>query len=244
MRTSCLLVFTFFATLATAQDADRAHSTERTISVYGTGYVEGDADRATVTLTLEGEGSSLQEAIADAQEKVGQITGSLQQLGLPETAFATLRFTGYDGGRPFLFAKREYKSSIALTITVDDLDLLEAVVLTLSESPVERIAGIQFSLRDLDALRRAAREQALADAEAKAAAMTAQLSLRLGPVLHIEEEPTIRQNSHMGYYAAGLHMAESIVVEYERPRVPEVQIFAQRFAVQAGTQVTYAVSGE
>jgi uncharacterized protein YggE len=221
-----------------------AQDSARTIAVYGTGYVEGDADRATVTLALEGSGSSLREAIADAQEKVAKVTSALRGLGLPETAFATSRFAGYDGGRPFLFAKREYKSSIALTITVDDLALLESVVLTLSESPVERIAGINFSLRDLDALRRAARESALTDAEVKAAAMTAQLGLALGPVLNVEEEPTIRQNPNTSYYVDGVRVAEQVVVTYERPRVPEVQIFAQRFAVQAGVRVTYSLAGE
>ncbi len=238
MRMPCVLVFALFSTLATAQDA------ERTIGVYGTGYAEGDADRATVTLAVEGSASSLRAAIAEAQADVGETTEALRRLGLPETAFATSRFTGYDGGRPFLLAKREYRSSIALTVTVDDLGLLEAVVLTLSEAPVERIAGIAFALRDLDALRRSAREEALADAEAKAVAMAAQLGLSLGPVLRVEEEPTIRQNPNVQYYVDGLRLAEQIVVQHDRPRQPEVQIFAQRFAVQAGVRVTYALAGD
>ncbi len=222
-----------------AQDTGLVQDAARTISVYGTGYVEGEADRASVT--LEGSGSSLRAAIADTQQEVAETTDALRRLGLEETAFATSRFTGYEGGRPFLFAKREYKSSIALTVTVDDLGLLEAAVLVLSEEPVERIAGIQFALRDLDALRRSAREEALADAQAKAAAMAAGFGLALGPVLRIEEEPTLRQ---MGRHpVAALQMAEHIVVEYDRARMPEVEIFAERFAVQAGVRVTYALGG-
>ncbi|MEP0545874.1 MAG: SIMPL domain-containing protein [Rhodothermales bacterium] len=240
MRCSLLLVFAFvlLSSPATAQDATR------TISVYGAGYVEGDADRATVTIALEGSGSSLREAVADAQGKVVEITEPLRRVGLPETAFTTSRFTGYGGGRPFLFAKREYKTSIALTVTVDNLDLLEAVVLVLSESPVERIADLSFALRDLDALRRSSREQALSDAETKAAAMAAQLGLALGPVLGVEEQPTIRQNPNANYYVDGVRITEEVFMTRERPVVPEVQIFAQRFAVQAGVRVTYALAGE
>lgn len=237
MRLAFLLVFLLSLPAVAAQDSTR------TLSVYGSGYAEGDADRATVTLNVEGSGSSLRAAVADARGKVAEITGSLRALGLPETAFSTSRFTGYDNGRPFLFAQREYKTNIVLSVTVDDLGLLEAVVLTLSESPVERINGVDFALRNLDALRRSAREDALSDAEAKAAAMAAQLGLRLGPVMEVEEEPTIRQDPNIGYFASGLRVAERVAVAYERPLLPEGQLFAQRFGVQAGVRVTYAITG-
>jgi uncharacterized protein YggE len=243
MRFPFLLVTLLATPLLVVAPGAAAQDAARTLSVYGTGYVEGDADRATVTLALEGSGASLREAVADAQRKVTDVTDALRRLGLPESAFATSRFTGYDGGRPFLFARREYESSIALTITVDELGLLEAVVLTLSESPVERISGLHFALRDLDPLRRAAREQALADAESKAAEMAARLGLVLGSVIGVEEEPTVRQNPNVSYHVDGVRIAEQVFATYERPRRPEVQVFSQRFAVQAGVRITYALAG-
>lgn len=238
MMVRWLAVLLLLPAVAIAQDEGR------TISVYGTGYVEGEADRAMVSLALEGTGSSLSEAVEDAQADVAEITEALRSIGLSETAFATSRFSGYDGGRPFLFAKREFKTSIVLTITVDDLDLLDAVVLTLSESPVERIMGITFSLRDLDALRRSAREDALAEAQAKATTMAGQLGLAVGRVLEIEEEPTVRTNPATSYHVDGVRIAEQVVVGYERPRIPGVQNFAQRFAVQAGVRVVYSLVGD
>lgn len=239
MRFVFLLVPLFLLPVAAV-----AQDSTRTLSVYGTGYVEGPADRATVTLTVEGSGSSLRAAVADAQEKVAETTASLRTLGLPETAFSTARFTGYDDGRPFLFAQREYKTSIVLEVTVDDRDLLGAVVLDLSESPIQRITGIQFSLRDLDALRGSARRAALADAETKADEMADQLGLRLGSVLKVAEEPTVRMPPYANYSASGLQVAERVIVTGERgrPVIPELQALSQRFGVQASVHLTYALA--
>ncbi len=244
MRHSFLLalLLSCVSPLAIAQDT-ATQDNGRTVSVYGTGYVEGEADRAVVTLAFEGSGSSLGAAVADAQQRVAETTDALRRLGLDETAFATSRFSGYEGGRPFLFAKREYRSGIVLTVTVDDIERIDTVVIALSQEPVERIAGIQFALHDLDALRRSVRADALADAQAKATAMAAGFGLTLGPVLRIDEEPAIRQNTNLRYYADGVRVAEQLVVTRERPVQPEVQVFAERFAVQAGVRVTYGLDG-
>ena len=73
------------------------------------------------------------------------------------------------------------------TITTDKLELLESVVTILSESNIESIDDIQFSLVEYQKIRQGALGQAVTKAREKADLICTQLGITRGEVIEVEE---------------------------------------------------------
>ncbi len=161
----------------------------RRIDVFGSAEVKARADQATLRCSVLGYGSTLQQAVERARQKIGEIVKKLIAVGLTTDNISTSRFYPgpNKGKKAFLSSKKDFQTAIALTITIDQLDLLEQTLYTLSDLDLETLSPVRFSVKDDFALRSQAREKAIGRAREKAIALAGELGATLGRICIVEE---------------------------------------------------------
>jgi len=169
--------------------ADESEIAPGLISVQGTAEVKAPADQAELYFSVTGFGSTLRQAVERARVKVAAISQDLLAIGLLKKNLRTSRFYSGEntGGKAFLSSKKDYQAVITVLVSIDNLDLLEPVLFALSESDLETLSDISFSLSDEDTYRKKARELAIAKAKDKASQMAGLMDVSLGRVIQIEE---------------------------------------------------------
>ena len=167
-----------------AQEIDRDK-----LTVYGKVRVFAKMDRAIVSFKIEGVGRTLKDAFSDANKKIDSISVKLFAIGLSQNNLSTSFFKNREniGNKAFLSSKRDYKTTMSVAITTDSLDLLENIVVILSESNIEEISDISFEMVDYSELRLNAIKQATAKAIEKAKVISEQLEVQLGNAFEVEE---------------------------------------------------------
>ncbi len=162
------------------------------LTVYGKVKVFAKADRAKVSFEIKGYGKSLKNAFESANTQIRTIAEKLSELGLSEKNISTSFFHSGEnyGNKAFLSSKKNYKSVLSAMIITEKLDLLESIIVILSENKIERISDITFELIDFSKLRNKALKQAAVKAKEKAEIISQNLDLNLGGVLEFQEFKT------------------------------------------------------
>ena len=163
------------------------------ITVFGKAEVSAPADHAKVSFTVSGYGPSLRGAVEKAKKQIEDISAKLVELGLKKENLNTSYFYSgeYQGGKPFLSNKKDYCANITMYVSVNNLSLLESVLFLLSESNVDTISKVQFSLKDDIGFKQKARQLAVQKAQSKAIEFAQQLKISVGKATLIEEIPQI-----------------------------------------------------
>jgi uncharacterized protein YggE len=196
-----LIVFLVIGLLILAQSSYSQDIEENELTVYGKVRVFAKTDRANIPFVIRGFGKSLEEALGRANAKIDSVTEKLYALGLTEKNLSTSFFQSREnyGDKAFLSSKKDYRVTMNASITTDSLHLLEAIVIILSESNVERIDNVTFELINYSQLKKDALQKAVSQAKEKAEMMTQQLGVGCGDVIEIEEiridEPKIPSHS-------------------------------------------------
>lgn len=173
-----------------------------TVTLYGQQYlgdnklvIEGNSDliieseRASFDFTVLGFGSSLREAVVDAKTKVSNATQILFKYGIPKQNISTSTFESGEnfGGKAFLSSSKDFKTLMTVFVIVDSLSKLEDIIISLSESGLESIANINYSLRDFEKYKTKSKENAIEDAKQKAKLIADKFGVTLKKVIYIEE---------------------------------------------------------
>lgn len=173
-----------------------------TVSLFGQQYlgdnklvIEGnsdliiESDRASFDFTVLGFGSSLREAVVDAKTKVANATQILFKYGIPKRNISTSTFESGEnfGGKAFLSSSKDFKTLMTVFVIVDSLSKLEDIIIGLSESGLESIANINYSLNDFEKYKTKSKENAIEDAKQKAKLIADKFSVTLKKVIYIEE---------------------------------------------------------
>ncbi len=192
MRVS-LVVIAFVFGSSVFLTAQESRPTANQITVIGSVEVKELANQASLTFSVKGVGSSLRLAVEDANKKVKVVTDKLVRLGIPSSNIATSQFYSSEnvGDKAFLSSSRDYQATLTTMVTIDSLSVLEAVLYAISESEVQNISNISFSIKDELDLRKRTRVAAAKKAQEKATDIAGALGVKLGRVVSIEEvEPT------------------------------------------------------
>ena len=185
MKRIILIICLLFGTsIAYAQNPDL-----RYINVAAEVEVTAKADRAIFSFTIEGTGSTLRMAIDDAKKRVSSITDGLMQIGLTEKNFSTSHFGSGEtkGKKAFIFSKTGYKTSITVTVNIDNLNLLEEAILYLGDVKPDDISGIDFILHDYEQIKINALEKAITKAKQKADLIAKIMGAELGELIYFKE---------------------------------------------------------
>jgi uncharacterized protein YggE len=174
------------------------------ISVQGSVELKQMADEATLSFSIKGVGATLRQAVENADKNTKIVADRLISLGLKAKGISTSSFYSGEnyGDKAFLSSSRDYQASITTVVKVDSLQLLQPVLFAISESEVQNLSQVAFSLKDEVGFRRRARIEAALKAKEKAEDMTKALNIGLGKVISIDEVQST-QSAQMPYALRG-----------------------------------------
>jgi len=169
--------------------------------VAGRGEVRAAPDEATVRLGVLAQAATAAAAQQQANQTVTAMLQALRALGVRQEQIRTSELSlspvfapvrpqsggaGEDQGPRIV----GYQASNTMTVTLDKLDQVGAVVDAALKAGANRLEGVGFGLRHDEAARQAALRDAAAQARSKAAALAAAMHVRLVEVLEVREEGT------------------------------------------------------
>lgn len=198
-RTAALIPMLLAAGGGALAPAGAAQETpSRQIVVTGTGEVATAPDRVTVSAGVETEAATAQEAMERNSTAMRAVMDALAAAAVPDRNVQTSTL-GLDpvwrelppeprpGPVPQAPEISGYVARNLVTVTLDDPGALGSVVDALVAAGANRMYGVVFSREDRQALEDRAREQAVANARAKAEVLARAAGVTLGPLLTLTE---------------------------------------------------------
>jgi uncharacterized protein len=161
----------------------------RMISVNGEGRVSLTPDIVTMQLGVDIRNSDLGAAQSEASATMERLIAALRDRGIAERDIQT---SGYNIWIEYDYSKESptllgFHVSHMVTVTVRDISQAGATIETAVNSGATAVNGVWFGLSDESAAVKQAREQAVADAKAKAEELARLTGSTLGPVQTISE---------------------------------------------------------
>jgi uncharacterized protein YggE len=206
-----------------------------TIAVSGTGILEVEPDKATVSLGVETQSDNVAEALAQNSVKMDAVIAALERRGVPKDSIETSYFSIYpvkDYERPGEGIVG-YRVTNAITVELSDLDTVGNVIDTAITAGANRVTNVEFGLTDAkdQELRQEALGEACGDARLKADAIASGLGLKIIGVA-TAREGSVYTNSYRG---GGF----DYVVYAEAPMAVPTPIEPKEVSVSATIQVDY-----
>jgi uncharacterized protein YggE len=168
-----------------------ASAAEHTISVSGTGRIILDPDTADLRLGVTATGKTVAAVRASAAASMTAVLASLHKTGIADRDIQTTTLSlgpvyNYSTGTnpPRLTG---YTLSNAVAVTVRDLDKLGDAIDGALAAGATSLDGVSFRVLDQTAAETRARQQAMADAKAKASTLAAAAGVSIVGVQSISE---------------------------------------------------------
>ena len=192
----CLLTL---ARVGWTQDPE---ATDSLLTVEGNGVVRVSPDLAVVRLGVVAQSRRAEDAQEAVNTVANQIISALIEAGVESADVQTSRLNltpvytrgRPDGNQPPSIAS--YRASNTLTVRVEALDRVGAVIDAALEAGANQLEGVSFELQDEGPSRQAALREAVGAARAKAEVIADALGVRLSSILSVDEG-TVRMNMPM-----------------------------------------------
>lgn len=176
-------------TVTLAQGSEQ-QTNYNTISVSGSGTASIQADKATITLGVQTQGTTASEAVDNNAELMSEVIDAIKTLGLTEEDMKTVAYNVHP-----LYSKENYDTVVGyrvvnmITVEVTDMNLIGQVIDIAADNGANRIQGVSFglSLEKQTELQMQAYVTALRDAEGKALLMASELEVTVTGVLSVSE---------------------------------------------------------
>lgn len=210
----------------------QADQIERTITINGLGKVNGKNDIAVTTIGFTTVDKDVAKAQTDNTKVMNQILADLKKMGVADkdlqsdySIYPDYEYT--DKGQQF----KGYRVSNNVTIKIRDLTKISTVLSLPGKYGANQLNGLSFTIDDMESLRMAAREKALANAKAKAATLAQSLGVELGDIVSYSDydSPTDYQP-----YGGGIMYADKAAAP-----VPEVATGSKNVAMSVS--ITYKI---
>jgi uncharacterized protein YggE len=225
-------------------NADDMLSNNR-ITVFGKAEVSAPADRAKISFTVTGYGPTLRSAVDKAKKKIADISSKIVKTGLKKKNLNTSHFyTGENpGSRAFLSNKKDYRARITMYVSVDDLSLLESVIFLLSESEVDDISNVYFSLKDNGSFKQKARQLAVQKAKRKAEEFAKELNIVVGRATVVEEIPQtgLQREPYIGHQQLGSNVSYQQFLQSEFAARESTGYFIDTIQVYSAVKVVFKI---
>lgn len=176
---------------AAAVPAAAAADLPRTITVVGEGKITIKPDIAQTNIGVEVIAPTVKEASTQAADTMAAVLAALEAQGIAERDVQT---TGYNVWleRPYTpeglpSDKTLYHMGNNVMVTIRDLDKIGAILDAAIEAGANNIYGVTFNVADPNELKGEGRQEAVADALAKAQELAELNQQKLGAVISISE---------------------------------------------------------
>jgi len=163
-------------------------SDQPNISVHGMGTISAKPDMATIQVGVQIQNTSLDSAQSEAATKMDAIINQLKAAGIDEKDIATSQYNvepvmNYRENQPPEITG--YRVTNMVSAKIRDIAKAGKTIDDLVKSGANSVYGISFGFSDPTALMRQAREQAVADARAKAEQLAQLNGVALGAVIQV-----------------------------------------------------------
>lgn len=182
---------TVFTALVAASLISPALADPRTIAMGGHGEVKAVPNQVQVTAGVNTSAPTAAGALAANTTRMKGVFAALTRLGIPDRNIQTENFSvspqytnGGDNQPPRLTG---YQVSNQVSVRLEDVGKLGTALDALVTSGANQMNGVSFSIKDTSALLTTAREQAVADARARAETYARAAGVTLGPIQSISE---------------------------------------------------------
>jgi uncharacterized protein len=161
------------------------------IEVLGRGESRVQPDRATVTISVETQGSSAATVAAENARIQARVLDTLRALGFGEPQVTTLRFNVspnwvWEGDQR---RNEGYIARNAVRVRVGDLQRIGPVIDAALARGATGVSNVEFASNDEEGARHRALTQAVENAREEAAVLARALGGSLGPLLDISTSP-------------------------------------------------------
>ena len=222
MKNAALILLTFFATIAEAQEQKAPLIPQ--ISVTGEGKIKVVPDQAVVTVGVLNSGKEAAEVKKLNDETVDKVIKFLKKSGIPSTDYKTNNvslFKNYDYEKK----KYTYEANQTLAITFKDLSKYDEVMMGLNETGINSIQGVEFKSSKMDDYEKEARKKAMLNAKQKALDYVSVLGQKMGKAIMISDNSNVVYPQPM-YKTMNMAMANDGSAERETLAVGEIIIYA------------------
>ena len=189
MRMRALLIAVLGWAACTGAHADSAPVSS--IRVTADAKVTTKPDRVQIDIGVSTHAKQSQEAAAQNARQVEAMLAAVRKATGPAAVLKTVSYAlspNYEyhvsGGEPTLTG---YTALNVVQVTLDDLAKIGSVIDSAAEAGANHVQGIEFTLRDQDAVRAEALREAATRARAQADVLAAALGLKVVRVLSAEE---------------------------------------------------------
>ena len=189
---ACSLLTVLACCAATGTPAQQAAQPPlSSIRVTGDARVTAKPDRVQIDIGVTTRAAQSQDAAAQNAREVESVLAAVRKAAGPTGAFKTISYSLTPNyryhpkeGEPTI---EGYTALNVLEVTLDDLTRMGPVIDAATQAGANRIQGIQFTLRDQDAVRAQALREAALRARAEVDVLAAALGLKVLRVLTVEE---------------------------------------------------------
>jgi hypothetical protein len=195
---------------------------ERAVTVLGEGQIREAPDIARTTIGVEARAPSAVAATRDAAARMAAVIAAVKKLGVADADIQTSAFsirserTTAPPASPRAAPPAPtitYVASNSATVTIRDTARTGAILDGAVNAGANEVWGVSFAHSDEAALRRRARELAVADARARAEGLAHAAGVALGEVLSIQEVGLQPFGRAMGQSSIALRAAEVTPIE-------------------------------
>lgn len=180
-----------FAALLVVTPALAQPPEPRTLAMTGHGEVRSAPDQVDITAGVTTNAATAAAALSANTARMKTVFAAIQKLGVAERNIQTSNFSvspqysnGANNEAPRLTG---YQVSNSVSVRLDDVGKLGAALDALVAAGANQMNGIGFSIHDPSPMLKTAREQAVADARARAETYARAAGVTLGPILSISE---------------------------------------------------------
>jgi uncharacterized protein len=165
-----------------------APAREQTIRVTGTGEARARPDQAVVDFAVETAAATAQAAASENAGVMERVIAALVRAGVPRDRIETSGYAVYPDYDPqprpdqTVPTIRGYRVMNMVSVTLDDVDRVGAILDTALAAGANRVNGVRFAVRDPQAFRQRAIDDAVRRARADAQAIAAALGVELGGI--------------------------------------------------------------
>lgn len=182
-----LAVAVMLPSIAQESPTPQTGSPDRSVSTQGMAIVRSAPDEALVTLGVQTEAATAQEAMRANAERMGEVTRELLDSGLDEGDLATASVNLYprwDGSGSSIVG---FTAENQITVTVTNLDRVGPIIDAGVGAGANLTSGITFRVSNGNEAADRALQEAVADARRKAEVLAAAGGADLGAVISITE---------------------------------------------------------
>ena len=161
------------------------------ITVTGAGNVSGVPNQLSLSMGVQTSAGAVATALREANAAARSVTAVLRRTGVATSDIQTSGLSIYPNYSNSSGVPSGYPVSEQLTITLRRLSVAGSQISAAARAGgnATTIDGVSLNLSDTSTLLASAREKAVADAKAKAAAYAHALGRPLGPVISMSEAP-------------------------------------------------------